>query len=488
MEEVTSYHRQYRLNAFGWQQAHDFCVGTAAVKARNTTYLPMPAAMLKSNAKSPDAAWTGTYYSNLAAPLRISRLYPPWRHNNAVYESYLRRARVPGNVGDTLRRLLGLATRIAPMEQLPDSIGYLAEDASPNGMTLDEYYVCVLSESLLTGRCGIMLDMLDESNRWTLKHFNALQCTNWKTNDLGHLIKVVLQEDDEGAELDDGEEDCIITTLYLNENGNAASRRMRGKELLSDVEISYMGEPFRGRLPFLFVGPTRNGANVDISALAPIVDITLEMYCKGADLAYAEFIAALPTLWAAGLTEDPEFVGAGAFIRFDDPGGSLQYTHTDADALSHFRERLKDLDSEAASRGANIVAEGPRERETAEGARIRYDSGNVTLRGAVVNSGKGIETLMKWGVEMEGGNPDSVVFEPSTEFLPRVLPAAEMQAQLQLYMSGAMSLPTLIENIRRAGMLPKHSTVEDEMKLIEQTNPYAIAHAPGINDMGGVIA
>jgi len=458
------------------------------VKARNTTYLPMPAAMMKAAAKAPDATWNGSYYSNLAAPLKTSVLYPPWRHGNAVYESYLRRARVPGNVGDTLRRLLGLATRIAPTEQLPDSVAHLAEDATPDGATLDEYYASTLGENLLTGRCGIMLDVMDSTNMWTLKRFNALQCTNWKTNDRGLLTEVTLREDEWAGQPEDNEDDCIVTTLYLNEYGNAASRQMRDKELISDVELSYMGATFPGRLPFIFVGPTRNGANVDISALGPIVEIALAMYQKEADLSYAEFIAALPTLWAAGAPEDMEFTGAGAFVRFDDPGASLNYTQTDSDALAHFRERLRDLDAEAASRGANIVTEGPRERETAEGARIRYDSGNVTLRGAVMNSGKGIEALIKMAVMVSGGDKDSVTFEPSTEFLPRVLPAAEMQALLQFYMSGVMSLPTLLENVRKAGLLQKHATVDDEMELIEKTNPYAMGDDPGINDMGGVMA
>ena len=489
MDDKREYHQDYRLHAFSWQMAHDFVMGTSAVKSCNTTYLPMPAAFERSDAKSPDMTWRGgqTGGDTITKPFKFQ--YPPWRYyENRAYESYLRRARVPDICDKSLRRLLGLAMRIAPTEKLPPSIEYLGMDATPDGQTLDEFYYAVLREVLLTGRCGIMLDVITDPGRWTLKLFSALSCIDWKTNERNQLSEVCIVEDDWQTDISDDKDNELLTKLYINEAGNAAAMTTRGDVVEVDTEISRMGVGFRGRLPFLFIGPTRISARVDTSPMAGIVDIAQQLYHMEADLAHAEYLTCAPTLILSGFQKDDvEMVGAGAVITTDEPNAKGEYTRTDSDGLTHIRDHMRDLRDEAASAGADLVSEGPRERETAEGARIRHDSGNISLRGTVMKVGQGINYLLKQASDMEGMNDGEPIFEPSVEFLPRALPAAEMQSLLNMYFGGVMSLPTVLENIRRAGLLQDGETVEQELSRIEQSNENMRPDGPGdgMNGNGG---
>jgi len=77
-----------------------------------------------------------------------------------------------------------------------------------------------------------------------------------------------------------------------------------------------------------------------------------------------------------------------------------------------------------------------------------------------------LQVALSWS----GADPESVSFLANTEFADISMGPQEMQSLLAAYMQNTISLETLVENWRRAGLLLEGETNEDELERLEQAN------------------
>ena len=77
------------------------------------------------------------------------------------YEAYVLRAMYVNAIKNTVQGLVGAVMRIDPVIEAPDRVMELAEDITGTGVSLNDFISNMLSEQLLMGRQGVLVDRTD---------------------------------------------------------------------------------------------------------------------------------------------------------------------------------------------------------------------------------------------------------------------------------------------------------------------------------------
>lgn len=493
INELPPYNNQYLENAYMWQTARDTLAGETTVKYRKTRYLPMPAAMTINPEHTPSYQDADTDYGIYSYSQygtinqAIMRQFNPNYHRNRAYNAYITRAQFPELPAFILRGLLGLTSNEAPTIKLPKSMEYLINDATPSGLSLNEYYLHLLSETLSVGRAASVVEVSSEG-RLILVPYTAESIANWKTNRTKNSAKkkptmVVLSEfKDKNEGKISNDLSPIFKILMLKQTDNESIyyvKEVEETEVVKNIEISsmigdtivpeYKGNPFN-EIPIQIFGPVSNSFNVQNSPLAAVASTALQIYMKYADLSNSEFMSCSPTLVISGVNEDfaPKAIGSTIALILPDDASKAYYTQTDTSALTHVLRHITDLYEQAIYAGAQLLDSSKKAAESAETTRLKQAASGATLSSVVRNVTIGIRDQLRLIATTMGENPDDVTFSTVTDFSAPALTAQEQTALIASWTAGAMSHVTLLENYRKAGMLHDGETPTDEIERIKK--------------------
>jgi len=496
INELPPYHPQYLENVYMWQVARDTIAGESTVKARKTRYLPMPAAMTINPEQTPinlDDNDFGMYsYNHYSAISQLMmRQFNPNYHNNRAYQAYITRAQFPELPAFILRGLLGLTSNELPTVKLPSSMEYLKEEATVSGLSLNEYYMHLLSETLSVGRIASVLEINKEGNI-VMAPYSSESIANWKTERSKNSAKkkptmVVL------SEFEDTKPNRItqnLTPVYKililqesevsDEDDVYYIKEVSESEIVKDTDIKdlegstiipeYKGEYFN-EIPIQIFGPVSNSFNVQNSPLAAVASTALQIYMKYADLSNSEFMSCSPTLVISGVSEEfaPKAVGSTIALILPDESAKAYYTSTDTSALTHVLRHITDLYEQAIYAGAQLLDSSKKAAESAETTRLKQAASGATLSSVVRNVTIGLQNQLKLIAKTLGEDPNDVVFSTVTDFSAPTLTAQEQNALVTSWLAGAFSHETLLENFRKAGMLHDGETIDDEIERIKRS-------------------
>lgn len=483
VDSVNQIHPGYERNLYSWTLVRDAVEGEVAVKSKGSWYLPMPAAMQMADYSSnPTAVKTrGVNWRNMNDPIanRLSALtLDPNYDSNPAYSAYLMRAQFPEIVGFILRGLMGLAMGDSPSIKLPRQMEYLLERATPTGMTLVELFATAVVETLCTGRYTTIANVVED--RIEIVPYTAESLINWKTRRANNSK----QTDAQFMVFEEWDSDEESFSHEYTQRWVVA--RDLGSVFALETHSSDKGDPdsvvvpqFRGRtlpyIPAVTSGSIVNGLKLNPSPLYSIASTALQIYMRSADLGNSEFVSCNPTLVMSGVdkTEAPAALGPTVVLTLPDPQAKVYYTTTDTSALNHVMGHINDLFERSVYFGAQLLDSSKKAAESAETTRLKQASSGATLSSVVVNTAKAIEKQLKIVAEWQGLDPSSIEFEPVTEFMAPALTANEQKAMVDSWIQGAISKFTLLDNFRRAGVLPAGSTVDDEIARIESDPPPA---------------
>ena len=97
--------------------------------------------------------------------------------SNDEYDSYKLRAVYYNGIERTVRGLVGAVMRVDPIIEVPKKIEALLGDITNTGVSLNDFISYMLSEQLLMGRQGILVDR--DNERPYLTGYSTEQITNW---------------------------------------------------------------------------------------------------------------------------------------------------------------------------------------------------------------------------------------------------------------------------------------------------------------------
>jgi len=484
--QTLPFHIAYLENIYMWQTARDTLAGEATIKSRKTRYLPMPAAMTINPDFSPvnhgdeNFGLTPSYLT--AAQELMVRQYNPNYHRNLAYRAYLTRAQFPELPAFILRGLMGLTSNDEPTVSLPSSMEYLLTEATTTGLSLREYYMHILSETLSVGRASSVIEINPE----VFATYSSESLINWKTERYQNSAKkqptmvIVTELVDKKSSHIGVELESVYKILVLDENtGVYYIKEVEEKnisldkpitELIGDTTIpEYKGKPF-DHIPIQMFGPVSNSFEVQNSPIAAVASTALQIYMKYADLSNSEFMSCSPTLIISGVSEDfaPKAVGSTVALILPDEMSKAYYTSTDTSALTHVLRHITDLYEQAIYAGAQLLDSSKKAAESAETTRLKQAASGATLSSVVRNVATGVQNQLREVAVLLGENPKEVVFSAITDFSAPAITAQEQQALVASWTEGAISHMTLMENFRRAGILQDGETPEDEVKRIQE--------------------
>lgn len=433
---VSTPHRQYASMLPIWQRNEDAAAGEAAVKARSTTYLPVP---------NPDE--TDRFGER--------------------YQTYLLRAVYTNYVGRTIDGLTGAVFRNETAVELPTQLEYMQYAATCGGLSLQTVAQAVVGGVLATGRYILLADFpegpdeaTDEATaglRARIAQYPATALINWHTAG-GTLDLAVIQEQREEP-MDDGFTYDPVTyyrALRLREEG--ATLQLYREETPETEEVIIRmsdGSPFR-EIPLVIVGSEDNNAEPDSPPISDIAALNIAHYRNSADYEEGVFLHGQP--WphvSVGDMSADQFVESNPDVHVGSRralvtgnGGKVELVQAEANGAAF--EAMTHKETSMVRLGAQIIADA-KGQETAEAARIRSGAETSVLNTVVRNVSEGFEKALRWCALFMGGDPEQVEYRLNEQFFPAEI---DPQVMAQIIMGvdrGFWPASVAQDAIRRAG-------------------------------------
>lgn len=453
----------YDLYKNEWIKTRDACKGSVAVKDKKAQYLPVPDA---------DTNPMGT--------------------DSIRYKQYIKRAVYTNFTGRTKNALVGAAFRKTPIIELPDGLEYLIDDATGDGLSLEQLAKDELANLLETGRSLLLVDypqtkkglsaeevsILDLSA--TIIPYTAETVINWKTSIFAGrslLTLVVLEE----AYIDSSDEfghesKTQYRVLRLDEQGYSQQLYRDDKPY---TEMFYPkkadGSTF-DYIPVTFVGSQNNDTTIDNAPLSDIADVNMAHYCNSADYEESCFITGQPTLFIThSLTQEQwsEYNPKG--IKIGSRAGHVLGETGSANLLQAnpnnlVMEAMKAKEQQMVAIGARIITDRGN-NETAEGARIRFASENSVLGDIVGNLSSAIKSCIYWCGEFMGIDTDDCVFTINREFYDKMVDPQTIMSLVTLLDRQIVSSQDIFDRLKAGGLIDAERKLEDVQDEVGDLSP-----------------
>lgn len=381
--------------------------------------------------------------------------------------------------------LTGLVFRRKPKMSLPESLMYMFDDCTGQGMNLLQFSQKVIGEVLETGRYGILVDypqtegyqsvaeMQQSGNTAKFKAYNAESIINWRCAYVGNQYKpvlIVLCEMIDTTE-DDGygwKQIVNHRVLRLNEEGIYQQELYNedGELLEFNVPQKADGSYFYD-IPFACIGSENNDLGIDTIPLYDLAILNLGHYRNSADYEESIFITGQPTLFMRGDADLESFKSLYPNgIRFGSRAGYYLGNNGGADLVQANPNQLADeamkrKEDQALAIGARLIAP-PGGRETAEAARIRFSSQNSALYLITTNISLGIMQCLVWAQEFMSAEDQTVSFMLNDEFYDENADPNLIAQQIMLMDRGVIAKDDIRDYVRKTGVI-KDERTNDEL-------------------------
>ena len=441
---IEEQHPDYRRFARRWGEMRDHVEGSERIKRKGEAYLPKPDGM-----RDPD---------NPSA-------------ERSAYEAYKGRAQYPEVVGPSIRSMSGIIHREKAGYELPNALDYLRERATKDSATLEQLHRRISRELLTVGRCGLMVDTLENGGDAYIALYQAEAIINWHPTDEG-VDMVVLDESDYEMNPDTLAWEWVRRhRKLLIEDGRYVVRVYREdvKEG-EDIAPERRGGDRLESLPFVFIDTNDLTAEPDEVPLYGLADIAVKIYQADADHAQGLHLVSQPQRWCSGVRREdvPDVWGSSVVWVLPPADAQAGILEVKGDGFPAQERKIQRLFEQAAQFGARVMDRQGGQQESGEARKLRHGQETATLATIAQTGAAGLEQAIGWCAEFMGANSDEVQVEVDTDFMDRSLGAQEMAAIIQAAGQGVISDQTAYEQMQAGGRADTERTWEEERELIEQ--------------------
>ena len=461
---VADKHPEFEKYKGTWEKTRHAVKGSIAIKREKHEYLPVP-----DNNSSDEKRGTET----------------------VRYKQYLRRAVYTNFTGRTKNALIGAAFRKSPVIQLPTGVDYLLEDATGDGLSLEQLCKDELSNLMETGRVGFLVDYPAADENLSVAQISALQLrasvvpylaeniSNWKSSNINGrkvMTLIVLEEnyfdgDDEFSH----ENSTQQRVLRLDEEGYS-QQLYRDDEPFTEQFYPKKADGSKWEeIPFIFAGSKNNDSTIDDAPLADIAEINIAHYRNSADYEESCFLTGQPSLFITHSLNPEQFreynpdgikLGSRAGHVLGESGAA---TLVQAAANSLVSEAMGKKEQAMIMIGARIITDRGG-NETAEGARIRFASENSVLGDVVSNLTEALKMCIKWISEFMGSS-DEYEFYLNTEFYDKAIDPQLVMSMIQLLDRDIIGEVDIFERLQAGGLIDSTRTLDDVKSERGLANP-----------------
>jgi hypothetical protein len=430
----------------------DTFAGNERVKDANTVYLPQPGGM-----------------------------------NDANYAKYKARTLFYPVIERTVRGLLGIVFRVAPVFTLPGPLKAWQDSMTPEGDSIMEAFRVAIRENLHMGRCGILLDLPEDAPVNAMPFvsmYAAENITAWERRYIKgqrRLTRVMLREqtdtdgDDQGRFLELILDTSAATPVYRVKKWTVkfTPGKTRGRLEVAALSVADHTPVVNGKtldyIPFYFIGPYDNKPDLCKSPLLDLADANLHHYQLQADYRQTLYMVAQPTPYMIGDIPDdkvPNKIGAGVFWTLPSEVTDIGMLEFSGAGIGALLDALTRCEEYMAALGAKLVHRQT-QPETAEAVKTNSRD-ELSVIEAVVQSTRdafklAINDAAKWvGASAKG---DVAV---DTDFAEGRMDPAMLTALFQTMQAGGLSREVYHRNLQRGDIMPPNRTLAEETAAVEQ--------------------
>lgn len=441
----STQHPEYLKHQPMWTRCRDAYDGTDAIRAKGAIYLPLLSEQTQDE-----------------------------------YKAYQNRAVFFGAMERTVQGLAGAAIHKPFDFKLPASLAYMEDDCTQTSMRLIEFIKWMVTEELVDGRLGILVDRPavepggKEGNPYFVP-YRAAQIINWDTENTPpqwYMLEECYYEEDETdpyrqaeckrwreLRLENGQYHVFIHTKKADAGTEAWETEEQPQPTLRGKPLEY--------IPFVVVNAGSIGVSCSKPPLLALVDINLSHYCNSADLEHGRHYCGLPTPYICGADPQTKLkIGSSHAWVFDSDKAKVGFLEFTGQGLGALVTAMEEKERQMAVLGARMLEGQKAGVEAAETVKIRQMGDVFTLAGVNASVADGLELALSYADRWLGGSGTEAEVTPNTDFIDFTIAAQEITALVTALQADAISLDTFLWNLKRGERMS--GEIEDEKKLIEK--------------------
>jgi hypothetical protein len=444
---VSTPHPAYSANVEAWTRCRDAYAGEDAVKAQGDLYLP--------------------------------KIDPS--QDGPGYASYVKRALYYEAVGRTVDGFVGAISRKPHTLTLPAQLDVFTDDATGDGIGLNEFIRRMCAENLLRARGGVLVDYDEAQQRTYFSLYTAEAIINWWPGGvvLQETVYEPMPEDPFVMKaVDQFRVLTLIGAVYTVTIWRKKAGQMEndGWAVHQTINPTRRGKPLE-ELPFFWLSVLGRTERIEKPPLLGLVNVSLSHYRTSADLEHGRHFAGLPTLWVSGVAGDePIRIGAATAIVLSDPSARAGYAEFTGQGLGSLETALDSKEHMMAVLGAAVFGGGKKGVEAAETARIRTAGENSLLMSVVAAVEETLRAALECAANWMGAS-DTVEIVLNRDFMDQSIDPQMMVGLVAALQANAISLETFLYNLQQAEMLQPEAVIEDEAALLRAQAEKAAADA-----------
>jgi len=424
---------------------------------------------------------------------------------SSEYEAYKQRALFYSITSKSVGAMVGMAMSKRPILKYPPEMSSYFEDAS--GTQFYELTAVSLSENVLMGRYGVLVDRQIDGGLPQMHGYRAEAITNWRITVDGLPSLVVLTEnvyDSNDVDIFDHATRLQYRVLRLTHKSEVPTNLIpilgsyEPDPFLYDplTEMIYtvsvyddkkqhietrvplnMGKPM-SVIPFYVVNPFGLNFNTLKPPMLDIVDVNISHYCTSADLEHGRHFTGLPTAVVSGVDASTKLkIGSMTAWVLPDKDAKAQYLEFTGQGLQSLEKAMKEKEAQLASLSASVLDNSHNGSEAPDTVRLRYMADTASLASIVRGTEALLNTAYKMAASMNGIDPALVHLQLNKEFLESKMSASELIKLTESYLTGGMSVESYVYNLRRGDQLPVTRTDDEEISALNKLKADKLAAA-----------
>jgi hypothetical protein len=394
------------------------------------------------------------FYTNEKLVKQNANLYVPKLNgqDDNEYNDYISYGCLTMYFKKVVNTYVGMVTR-KPVQIFKDSEIENLEEVTPDKKNMDDFVYDVLLHRFQYGRCGILVDYLDEDSRSYFSFYDTFSILEVRYDRYGSLSKVVLEEEDRYIELV-LEEGVYVQNHYDKDTEN----------IMKTVTPIKNGKVF-DYIPFIIIGDY-------VPLLTEILDLNVYHYRLSVDLGYGLHWTAIPTPVVTGISNQddvPDFIGASQYISIPAPDGKAFFMEFQGVGLSSISDRMETVENNISKLTVNMMLDNINQK-TATQSLIEHNSSVSSVIGIVNDIARDLTiavNIMKDWNDMETG----YVVVLNTDFMSRSMDPSLLRELTNMLLSNTISYETYWDALQKGEIVSEEKTAEDEQNKINLQTP-----------------
>ncbi len=480
---LTQPNNIYLQNKDRWIKNRDFYEGADAVKKKADMYLPRLGAHKGEN---------GNYY----------------------YETFLKNAVYYNTVNRSVSAFLGLSFRKPPLLTNPELTERYRHNFGSDGASLFAFAESVIKETLLQGKCGVLVDFpaVDTQSLSKAEYeaqqiqsfcamYTAESIINWKEEirkGKKVLTLVVLKSEvidpnnldpfsDKTVDsytvlkLDESNEYVVETYIQVSDGAinSSSDNYYDGCYLYESIKPKMQGKPL-DFIPFYVVTPQGVTMQSIPSPLSPIVDLNQAHYLMSALIQHAFILCSSPTAVFSGLSGDQQnsiLLGGSSAILLP-LQGTAQYLEYSGQGVTTMQTYMQELVTRIGTLGSKIIDPAQGSNLSAEALTITSSGQNSVLTSIIIGVSevltRALRIMVQWDNEKEISSKtlETVNCQVNTDFNPSIISANHINSISLLNQKLLLSDEETFDILKKGELIDNSKTFKDHQKEIESSRFY----------------